>query len=44
MIRAIQDAKDAGFHNLAKDLQTEYYPTIPFLEKVFEETWIYGDL
>ncbi|MFJ9383176.1 class I SAM-dependent DNA methyltransferase [Peribacillus sp. NPDC101481] len=34
--RAIQDARQAGFHNLAKDLQTEYYTTIPFLEKALE--------
>jgi putative AdoMet-dependent methyltransferase len=34
--RAIQDARQAGFHNLANDLQTEYYTTIPFLEKVLE--------
>lgn len=34
--QAIRDAKDAGFHNLANDLQTEYYTTIPFLEKVLE--------
>ena len=36
-IKAIQEAKDAGFLNLAKDLATEYYPTIPFLKNVFEE-------
>ena len=36
-IRAIQEAKDAGFLNLAKDLATEYYPTIPFLKNVFED-------
>lgn len=35
--RAIQEAKDAGFLNLATDLATEYYPTIPFLKHVFEE-------
>ncbi|MEK4537511.1 class I SAM-dependent methyltransferase [Peribacillus sp. FSL K6-1552] len=34
--QAIQDAKHAGFHNLANDLQTEYYTTIPFLEKALE--------
>ncbi|WP_350299537.1 class I SAM-dependent DNA methyltransferase [Peribacillus frigoritolerans] len=34
--RAIQDARQAGFHNLANDLQTEYYTTIPFLEKALE--------
>jgi putative AdoMet-dependent methyltransferase len=33
---AIQKAKDAGFLNLANDLSTEYYTTIPFLQKVFE--------
>ncbi|AOH55802.1 SAM-dependent methyltransferase [Peribacillus muralis] len=34
--QAISEATQAGFHNLAKDLQTEYYTTIPFLEKVLE--------
>ncbi|MFS0765051.1 class I SAM-dependent methyltransferase [Peribacillus phoenicis] len=34
--RAIKDARQAGFHNLANDLQTEYYTTIPFLEKALE--------
>ncbi|MFD9627760.1 class I SAM-dependent DNA methyltransferase [Peribacillus muralis] len=35
--QAISDAKQAGFHNLAHDLQTEFYTTIPFLAKVLEE-------
>lgn len=35
--KAISDAKQAGFHNLANDLQTEYYTTIPFLESVLEK-------
>lgn len=34
--QAVQQAKDSGFLNLATDLATEYYPTIPFLQKVFE--------
>jgi putative AdoMet-dependent methyltransferase len=34
--QAISDARQAGFHNLANDLQTEYYTTIPFLEKALE--------
>lgn len=34
---AIQQAKDAGFLNLATDLSTEYYTTIPFLQKVLKE-------
>jgi putative AdoMet-dependent methyltransferase len=35
--QAIAEAEDAGFHSLAKDLQTEYYTTIPFLQTVLEE-------
>ena len=35
--QAIQDAKNAGFLNLATDLATEYYTTIPFLKNSFEE-------
>ena len=35
--RAIQEAKDAGYLNLAVDLATEFYPTIPFLNSLFEE-------
>ncbi|MBM7691857.1 putative AdoMet-dependent methyltransferase [Peribacillus deserti] len=31
--RAIADAEDAGYLNLAADLRSEYYTTIPFLEK-----------
>ncbi|RID85221.1 class I SAM-dependent methyltransferase [Peribacillus asahii] len=34
---AIQQAKDAGFLKLATDLSTEYYTTIPFLQKVLKE-------
>ncbi|AZV44490.1 SAM-dependent methyltransferase [Peribacillus asahii] len=34
---AIQQAKDAGFLNLATDLSTEYYTTIPLLQKVLKE-------
>jgi putative AdoMet-dependent methyltransferase len=33
----IVKAKHAGFHNLAKDLETEYYTTIPFLKNTLEE-------
>jgi len=33
----IKEAKGKGFHQLAKDLQTEYYTTIPFLRRIFEE-------
>lgn len=29
---AIQEAKDKGYHNLATDLEREYYTTIPFLQ------------
>ncbi|WP_409301830.1 class I SAM-dependent DNA methyltransferase [Peribacillus sp. SCS-155] len=36
-IKAISEAQDSGFYSLAKDLQTEYYTTIPFLRQVFEE-------
>ncbi|WP_025027125.1 class I SAM-dependent DNA methyltransferase [Caldalkalibacillus mannanilyticus] len=31
----IAAAKDKGFFNLAQDLETEYYTTIPTLEKIF---------
>ena len=34
--RAITDASQKGFHNLAKDLQSEYYTTIPVLSTIFE--------
>jgi putative AdoMet-dependent methyltransferase len=34
---AIEDAKEKGFHNLAKDLETEYYTTIPVLKRILEE-------
>lgn len=36
-IRAIEEAKDAGFLKLATDLATEYYPTIPFLQNILEK-------
>jgi putative AdoMet-dependent methyltransferase len=35
--RAIDDALEKGFLNLAEDLQREYYPTIPFLKKLMEQ-------
>lgn len=34
---AIKDATEKGFHNLAEDLQREYYTTIPILRKMMEE-------
>lgn len=34
--KAILDAQEKGFHNLAKDLQTEYYTTIPVLKGIME--------
>jgi len=34
---AIVKAKNEGFHNLAKDLETEYYTTIPFLKSILEK-------
>ncbi|MEH6941918.1 class I SAM-dependent methyltransferase [Bacillus sp. JJ722] len=34
--KAIEDAEKQGFYQLAKDLQTEYYTTIPYLQSVFE--------
>lgn len=33
----IVKAKNKGFHNLAKDLETEYYTTIPFLKNILEK-------
>ncbi|MDQ1144944.1 putative AdoMet-dependent methyltransferase [Bacillus sp. SORGH_AS 510] len=33
----IVKAKNDGFHNLAKDLETEYYTTIPFLKNILEK-------
>jgi putative AdoMet-dependent methyltransferase len=33
---AIGNAKTEGFHNLANDLETEYYTTIPVLKHIFE--------
>ncbi len=35
--KAIEDALEKGFLNLAKDLQREYYPTIPLLNKLMEQ-------
>ncbi|RHW40578.1 class I SAM-dependent methyltransferase [Neobacillus notoginsengisoli] len=34
---AINDAKNKGFHNLAADLEREYYTTIPILQNMLEE-------
>jgi putative AdoMet-dependent methyltransferase len=34
---AIRNAEKQGFYNLAKDLETEYYTTIPVLKKMLEE-------
>lgn len=34
---AINEAKEKRFYNLAKDLETEYYTTIPILKKILEE-------
>lgn len=36
--QAILDAEKACFFRLAKDLRTEYYPTIPNLEIIFQES------
>ncbi|WP_110926965.1 class I SAM-dependent methyltransferase [Bacillus massiliglaciei] len=36
-LRSIEEAKTAGFHNLAEDLGREFYTTIPFLQGVFEQ-------
>ncbi|WP_413308602.1 methyltransferase domain-containing protein [Bacillus sp. 1P10SD] len=33
----IVKAKHEGFHNLANDLETEYYTTIPYLRNIFEK-------
>ncbi|MBP2240510.1 putative AdoMet-dependent methyltransferase [Cytobacillus eiseniae] len=35
--QAIKKAVEDGFHNLAEDLQREYYTTIPFLKGLLEE-------
>ncbi|KAB2330135.1 methyltransferase domain-containing protein [Cytobacillus depressus] len=35
--QAIQNAKAANFLALAEDLQTEYYSTIPYLQRILEE-------
>src|SRR3954471_23801775 len=34
--RAITDASQKGFHRLAKDLQSEYYTTLPVLTDILE--------
>ncbi|MGN1386788.1 MAG: class I SAM-dependent methyltransferase [Bacillus sp. (in: firmicutes)] len=34
---AIKEAESKGFRRLADDLRTEYYPTVPFMEKIFKE-------
>ncbi|MGG0716393.1 methyltransferase domain-containing protein [Robertmurraya massiliosenegalensis] len=34
--RAIMDAKEKAFHNLAEDLEREYYTTIPILKEMME--------
>lgn len=34
--RSIVKAKSEGFHNLANDLETEYYTTIPVLKNRLE--------
>ncbi|MCH5586081.1 methyltransferase domain-containing protein [Shimazuella sp. AN120528] len=36
-IDTIKHAKQRGFHNLAEDLQREYYTTIPVLRNMFEK-------
>lgn len=33
----IKKAKNIGFNNLSHDLETEYYTTIPILEKIFTD-------
>jgi putative AdoMet-dependent methyltransferase len=35
---AIVKAREKGFHNLAKDLETEYYTTIPILRSILEKS------
>ncbi|KOP83533.1 class I SAM-dependent methyltransferase [Cytobacillus solani] len=35
--RAIEKAMENGFHNLAEDLQREYYTTIPLLKGLLEQ-------
>ncbi|MBO9130441.1 class I SAM-dependent methyltransferase [Bacillus sp. 165] len=34
--KTVETAVKAGFHNLVKDLQTEYYTTIPIMHSIFE--------
>jgi putative AdoMet-dependent methyltransferase len=40
---AISDALSKGFHNLAEDLQREYYTTIPKLRNMLEENGFSSD-
>jgi putative AdoMet-dependent methyltransferase len=35
---AIVKAREQGFHNLAKDLETEYYTTIPILRAILDKS------
>ncbi len=35
--KTVESAIEAGFNNLANDLQTEYYTTIPVMQSIFEE-------
>ncbi|MFJ5758109.1 class I SAM-dependent methyltransferase [Neobacillus sp. NPDC093182] len=35
---AIVKAREEGLHNLAKDLETEYYTTIPILTRILEKS------
>ena len=35
--QAVKDAEENGFHNLANDLRTEYYTTIPFFQAILEK-------
>ncbi|WP_026690121.1 class I SAM-dependent DNA methyltransferase [Alteribacter aurantiacus] len=35
--RMIKQAEKRGFYNLAQDLRTEYYTTIPYLSTIFQE-------
>ncbi|NHM30789.1 class I SAM-dependent DNA methyltransferase [Neobacillus terrae] len=36
-LKAINNAKEKGFHNLASNLQSEYYSTIPILKGMMEK-------
>ena len=35
--KAIRDASQKGFHNLANDLQSEYYTTLPVLTDILNQ-------